>query len=207
MPGGATEKCDMLPTADISIGERKGIAGEKIMGTDHSNSETEQMAPQHCLKVFIQRDYSEGTIVKFQTRFPTELEGRIERQAFEHTITKLNEYFAVAEKATCSTYCEGCLACLTAYLIYICKETHYEKLISNMSSTLRGKHLHAQAREMAFNVYQWIKSQNEDQCTKEIKEKVSRATGVSVRTIEKIIKEGSTSPEAETDKRFKSPEK
>ncbi|KAF5270739.1 hypothetical protein FQA39_LY01477 [Lamprigera yunnana] len=48
-----------------------------------------------------------------------------------------------------------------------------------MSSTLRGKHLHTQTREMAFNVYQWIKSQNEDQCTKEIKEKVSRATGVS----------------------------
>ncbi|KAF5274917.1 hypothetical protein FQA39_LY18695 [Lamprigera yunnana] len=32
---------------------------------------------------------------------------------------------------------------------------------------------------MAFNVYQWIKFQNEDQCTKEIKEKVSRTTGVS----------------------------
>ncbi|KAF5297339.1 hypothetical protein FQA39_LY12178 [Lamprigera yunnana] len=46
-------------------------------------------------------------------------------------------------------------------------------------STLRGKHLHTQAREMAFNVYQWIKSQNEDQCTKEIKEEVSRATAVS----------------------------
>ncbi|KAF5287002.1 hypothetical protein FQA39_LY16116 [Lamprigera yunnana] len=72
-----------------------------------------------------------------------------------------------------------------------------------MSSTLRGKHLHAQAREMAFNVYQWIKSQNENQCTKEIKEKVLRATGVSVRTIESIIKEGSASFEFETDKRFK----
>ncbi|KAF5291347.1 hypothetical protein FQA39_LY03498 [Lamprigera yunnana] len=81
------------------------------------------------------------------------------------------------------------------------------ELISNMLSTLRGKHLHVQAREMAFNVYQWIKSQNEDQCTKEIKEKVPRDTGVSVRTIERITREGSTSPEAETDKRFKSPEK
>ncbi|KAF5281164.1 hypothetical protein FQA39_LY17866 [Lamprigera yunnana] len=77
-------------------------------------------------------------------------------------------------------------------------------LISNMLSTLRGKHLTIK-REMAFNVYQWIKSQNEDQCTKEIKEKVSRTTGVSVRTIERIIKEGSTSSEAETDKKFKSP--
>lgn len=33
--------------------------------------------PQNCQKVFIQRDYSEGTMVKFQTRFPTELESRV----------------------------------------------------------------------------------------------------------------------------------
>lgn len=76
-----------------------------------------------------------------------------------------------------------------------------------MSSTLRGKTLHSQAREMAFNVYKWIKSQNEDQCMKGIKEKVSSATGVSVRTIERIIKEGNTLPESETDKLFKSPGK
>lgn len=35
------------------------------------------MAQPQCLKVFIQRDYSEGTLVKFQTRFPQELEGRV----------------------------------------------------------------------------------------------------------------------------------
>lgn len=29
------------------------------------------------MKVFIQRDYSDGTSVKFQTRFPPELEGRV----------------------------------------------------------------------------------------------------------------------------------
>lgn len=41
-------------------------------------TESEQMAvPPPCLKVFVQRDYSEGTVVKFQTRFPTELEGRV----------------------------------------------------------------------------------------------------------------------------------
>lgn len=33
--------------------------------------------PPNCQKVFIQRDYSEGTMVKFQTRFPTELESRV----------------------------------------------------------------------------------------------------------------------------------
>lgn len=51
------------------------------MSNPHNNGtragETEQMAPQQCLKVFIQRDYSDGTVVKFQTRFPQELEGRV----------------------------------------------------------------------------------------------------------------------------------
>ncbi|KAF5271763.1 hypothetical protein FQA39_LY08086 [Lamprigera yunnana] len=87
------------------------------------------------------------------------------------------------------------------------EERKIQWMAESMSSNLSRKHFHAQAREMAFNVYQWIKSQNEDQCTNEIKEKVSSATGVSVRTIERIIKEGSTLPKAETDKRFKSPEK
>lgn len=41
------------------------------------STEADQMAPPPCLKVFVQRDYSEGTVVKFQTRFPTELEGRV----------------------------------------------------------------------------------------------------------------------------------
>lgn len=63
---------------------------------------------------------------------------QIEAQAFENTINRLNAYFAEAEKASCSTYCEGCLACMTAYLIYICKETHYEKVTK---SNLLYKHL------------------------------------------------------------------
>ncbi|KAF5281538.1 hypothetical protein FQA39_LY05073 [Lamprigera yunnana] len=55
-----------------------------------------------------------------------------------------------------------------------------QKLISNMLSTSCGKHLHAQAHDIAYNVYIWIKSENEDQFIKEIKEKMSRATGESV---------------------------
>lgn len=95
-----------------------------------SQPSTPAMNPTY-MKVFIQRDYSDGTSVKFQsTRFPPELEGRvrrrnpfnstnrrmlqtfsfsmctfqIERQQFEATINKLNEYFAEAEKGSCSTY-------------------------------------------------------------------------------------------------------
>lgn len=95
------------------------------------------------------------TIILFSIRM------QIERQQFEATINKLNEYFAEAEKGSCSTYwwvrtyclkrtqfsclfsqlnsmiqpikinvicSEGCLACITAYLVYLCTETHYEKV-------------------------------------------------------------------------------
>uniref|UniRef100_A0A0K8TLR5 Ras modification protein ERF4 n=1 Tax=Tabanus bromius TaxID=304241 RepID=A0A0K8TLR5_TABBR len=93
----------------------------------------------NCTKVFIQRDYSEGTSVKFHTRLPTELEGHIERHVFEATITRLNEFFAEAEKGSCSTYCEGCLACITAYLVYMCTETHYEKTLRKISKFIASQ--------------------------------------------------------------------
>ncbi|XP_055379903.1 golgin subfamily A member 7 [Condylostylus longicornis] len=93
----------------------------------------------NCTKVFIPRDYSEGTAVKFHTRLPSELEGLIERHVFEATITKMNEFFAEAEKGSCSTYCEGCLACITAYLVYICTETHYEKTLRKISKFIASQ--------------------------------------------------------------------
>lgn len=44
-----------------------------------------------CVKVFIQRDYSEGTLVKFQTRRPPELEDKVVSisTAFLQLITSL----------------------------------------------------------------------------------------------------------------------
>ncbi|XP_073654771.1 golgin subfamily A member 7 isoform X2 [Tursiops truncatus] len=80
-------------------------------------------------KVFIQRDYSSGTRCQFQTKFPAELENRIDRQQFEETVRTLNNLYAEAEKLGGQSYLEGCLACLTAYTIFLCMETHYEKVI------------------------------------------------------------------------------
>lgn len=96
-------------------------------------NQTTTISQANCRKVFIQRDYSEGSGVKFQTRYPVELEGKIERQLFEYTVNTLNNLYAEAEKANCSTYCEGCMACLTAYIIYFCAETHYEKCLKKVS--------------------------------------------------------------------------
>ncbi|RXM36909.1 Golgin subfamily A member 7B [Acipenser ruthenus] len=79
-------------------------------------------------KVFIQRDYTEGTTCQFQTKFPAELDSRIERQLFEDTVKTLNNYYAEAEKIGGQSYLEGCLACATAYIIFMCMETRYEKL-------------------------------------------------------------------------------
>ncbi|KAG5279066.1 hypothetical protein AALO_G00105720 [Alosa alosa] len=84
-------------------------------------------------KVFIQRDYTEGTICKFQTKFPSELESRIERTLFEDTVKTLNNYYAEAEKIGGQSYLEGCLACTTAYLIFLCMETRYEKVLKKIS--------------------------------------------------------------------------
>ncbi|XP_017312603.1 golgin A7 family, member Ba isoform X1 [Ictalurus punctatus] len=84
-------------------------------------------------KVFIQRDYSEGTVCKFQTKFPSELDSRIEKTLFEDTVKTLNNYYAEAEKIGGHAYLEGCLACITAYLIFLCMETRYEKVLKKIS--------------------------------------------------------------------------
>uniref|UniRef100_A0A674A669 Golgin A7 family member B n=1 Tax=Salmo trutta TaxID=8032 RepID=A0A674A669_SALTR len=83
-------------------------------------------------KVFLQRDYSEGTTCRFQTKFPSELESRIERPLFEDTVKRLNIYYAEAEKMGGQSYLEGCLACATAYLIFLCMETRYEKVLKKI---------------------------------------------------------------------------
>jgi len=91
-----------------------------------------RLPPAHCTKVFVQRDYSDGTMVKFQTKFPQELEGKIDRHLFETTVTELNTMYGDAESLCASTYCENCLACLTAYIIFLCMDTHYEKVLKKI---------------------------------------------------------------------------
>lgn len=53
---------------------------------------------------------------------------QIDRQQFEETVRTLNNLYAEAEKLGGQSYLEGCLACLTAYTIFLCMETHYEKV-------------------------------------------------------------------------------
>ena len=76
---------------------------------------TTTISQQNCRKVFVQRDYSEGSGVKFLTRFPAELQDKIEREQFEYTVKMMNSMYAEAGKANCSTFCEGSMACLVSF--------------------------------------------------------------------------------------------
>ncbi len=76
--------------------------------------QTTTISHQNCRKVFVQRDYSEGSGVKFLARFPVELQDKIEREQFEYTVKMMNNMYAEAGKANCSTFCEGSIACLVS---------------------------------------------------------------------------------------------
>ncbi|XP_076043159.1 golgin subfamily A member 7 isoform X2 [Oratosquilla oratoria] len=109
------------------------MASSQNHGTPLEDLAGRQSGTQGCLKVFIQRDYSEGTSVKFQTKFPPELDGKIEKTNFESTISTINAMYAEAETMSCGRYCEGCLGCLTAYLVFFCMETHYEQMMKRVT--------------------------------------------------------------------------
>lgn len=87
-----------------------------------------RLTSSSCAKVFIQRDYSEGVGVKFETKLPTELQGKISSTEFTDVIERINAIYEDAERLSARTYLENCLACLTAYLVLICMPTNYEKV-------------------------------------------------------------------------------
>jgi hypothetical protein len=66
--------------------------------------------------VFVQRDYAEGNGVQFLMRFPAELEDKIEKEQFDYTVKMMNNMYAEAGKANCSTFCEGSMACMVSFV-------------------------------------------------------------------------------------------
>jgi len=109
------------------------------MATLQPQNHTSEVSPplNSYQKVFIQRDYSDGTNVKFQTKFPQDLEGKIDRPSFDLLVNTLNSVYAEAEKMSSRTYCEGCLSCLTAYIAYVCIDSHYEKCLRRVSKFIQ----------------------------------------------------------------------
>ncbi len=90
----------------------------------------ERRAPAAGEKVYIQRDFSRGgRPVQFQTRIPEELKGRIDDASFERTVEGINSRYALAEEPGCATWCEGFVGCLTAYTVFLCCDTNYERVL------------------------------------------------------------------------------
>lgn len=84
-------------------------------------------------KVYIQRDYSEGTAVQFQKKFPLELEGKVSRKTMDQTVQTINKIFNEAERTDAAALLHGCGACLTGYLVYMCMDTPYEKCMKTLA--------------------------------------------------------------------------
>ncbi|XP_061645572.1 golgin subfamily A member 7B-like isoform X2 [Phyllopteryx taeniolatus] len=109
------------------------------MATEFHSLQEMRRSASLVMKVFVQRDYSEGTVCRFQTKFPPELDNRIERNLLEETVKTLNSYYVEAEKIGGQSYLEGCLACATAYVIFLCMETRYEKVLRKITSYIQDQ--------------------------------------------------------------------
>jgi hypothetical protein len=88
-----------------------------------------RLTSSSCAKVFVQRDYSEGIGVKFETKIPIELQDKIDSSEFEEIIGRINMLYEEAERLSLRTVVENCIACLTSYVVLLCFPTYYEKVL------------------------------------------------------------------------------
>lgn len=105
----------------------EGQSAGGVSNDANSHSSTQTGSQPRYKKVFIQRDYSHGTAVRFQTAFPSELEGYIDPESFQYLVNNVNLMYGQGEKMSGRTFCESCCACLTAYCLYLCIESYYDK--------------------------------------------------------------------------------
>jgi len=87
-------------------------------------------------KVFVSRDYSHGSGVRFQKKLPDGLFGLIEESVFQELIADINARFEEAEALSAANVCQSIAACLTAYLAYLCVPSSYEKALARLSDML-----------------------------------------------------------------------
>lgn len=64
-----------LPLTFISI--YSDFQDTVVFSLQNNMDDMSRIPPPSCAKVFIQRDYSEGTLVRFSPKFPQELEGKV----------------------------------------------------------------------------------------------------------------------------------
>lgn len=112
---------------------KEKIAAMASAGSTGANDTANDASRIPCTKIFIQRDFSDGTSCRFSTKFPPELENKVDRGTYENTLNNLNQLYAEAERIECKTLCEGCFSCMTAYLIFFCMDSHYDKTLKKVA--------------------------------------------------------------------------
>ncbi|EYC02114.1 hypothetical protein Y032_0102g3496 [Ancylostoma ceylanicum] len=66
-------------------------------------------------RVVIQRDYSSGLGIKFNSFYPSDLASKIDEDTWTKFICELNYEYECAEKVTSRTIMETMLGCLSCY--------------------------------------------------------------------------------------------
>jgi hypothetical protein len=113
--------------------------------------------------VIVPRDYSSGTVTKFEEQMPAQLaeygvslharcasshacgadvclcasEKQVPNEVFEATITRINEFFEEAEQVNMVTFMEGCMGCMSFFLLYLCYDGHYGRVMKKFGKFLR----------------------------------------------------------------------
>jgi len=88
-------------------------------------------------EILIERDYSNGLLVRFDETFPEALNGKVTPEEFAHTIQHINLLFRQAETYTWLTCLESFVACATLYTYYICFRPKYSKLMKRLERFLQ----------------------------------------------------------------------
>lgn len=92
-------------------------------------------------QIFIHRDYTRGDGVCFSTEYPPQLEGHLERDQFEQIILKINSLYSKAEMLSPRSVLESVVGCLTAYTIFLCIDTQYDRALKDVSKFIREQNL------------------------------------------------------------------
>ncbi|ELR17147.1 HDCKB03P, putative [Acanthamoeba castellanii str. Neff] len=90
-------------------------------------------------EVIVERDYSLGTIPRFESHFPQQLQGRVSHEEFEHTLSTINGFFFDSENLTAAQCLESLFGCLTFYTYYLCCDAKYTKNMKRLSAFLESE--------------------------------------------------------------------
>ncbi|PIK61932.1 putative golgin subfamily A member 7 [Apostichopus japonicus] len=69
------------------------------------------------------------------------LPAQVDSDTFERFVEKINQYYAEAEGIGCSTYLQGCFACLTAHTALLCMQTQYDKNLKRCTEYIKEQNI------------------------------------------------------------------